>query len=132
MFGKGNKLYSMLRWKCAKCHEGDLFIRSNAYSFSNMDKMHECCPNCKQTYWPEPGFYYGTMYVSYAVSIALSVAVFVAMNVLWEFEVVRYLVINTVVLALAFPWMFRTSRAVWLNFFVHYEEDAEKADSVLD
>ena len=125
MLGKGNKLYSILHWKCAKCHDGDLYKTSSAYSFSNMDKMYDSCPNCKQAYWPEPGFYYGAMFVSYALSIALSVSVFVAMIVLWEFEVIRYLVINAAMLILALPWMFRTSRAVWLNVFVHYQEDAQ-------
>ena len=125
----------MLRWKCAKCHDGEVYKTANAYNFSNMDKMHDSCPKCNQTYWPEPGFYYGAMYVSYALSIALSVSVFVAMIVLWEFEVVRYLIINTAVLLLAFPWMFRTSRVVWLNFFVHYQKDgntAKKAEASLD
>lgn len=102
-----------------------MYKTKSAYSFSNLDKMHQSCPNCGQTYWPEPGYYYGAMYVSYALSIALSVAVFVAMIVLWEFEVVRYLLINTAVLALVFPWMFRTSRAVWINFFIHYKKDEE-------
>ena len=125
MVGKGSKLYSMLHWKCAKCHEGDMYKTSNPYNFSKLGEMYDTCPNCKQTYWPEPGFYYGAMYVSYALSIALSVAVFVASIVLWEFEVMRYLIINTVMLIIAFPWMFRTARAIWLNFFVHYQEDAE-------
>ncbi len=122
----------MLRWKCARCHVGEMYKTSSAYSFSNMDKMHDSCPHCGQKYWPEPGFYYGAMYVSYALSIALSVAVFVAMIVLWEFEVVRYLLINTTILVLAFPWMFRTSRAVWLNFFVKYEKVEDKAETALD
>ena len=102
-----------------------MYKTSNPYNFSKLGEMYDTCPNCKQTYWPEPGFYYGAMYVSYALSIALSVAVFVASIVLWEFEVMRYLIINTAMLIIAFPWMFRTARAIWLNFFVHYQEDAE-------
>ena len=125
MFGKGSKLYSVLRWKCPKCHERDMYLTRNPYKFSEMDKMHQDCPNCKQTYWPEPGYYYGAMYVSYALTVALSVAVFVAMTLLWEFEPLRYLIINTIVLALAFPWTFRTARSIWVNFFVHYEKDIE-------
>lgn len=126
MIGKETKLYSALKWKCAKCHEGEMFLTSNPYSFSNIDKMHDRCPHCNENYWPEPGFYYGAMYVSYALTIALSVAVFVAINVLWTFEVFTYLLINATILLLAFPWIFRTSRAIWLNFFVHYQSPEER------
>lgn len=126
MIGKGTKLYSILFWKCAKCHKGDLFKTRNAYSFSNIDKMHERCPNCNENYMPEPGFYYGAMYVSYALSIALSVSVFVAMTVLWTFDITYYLMANAAALLIVFPWMFRTSRAMWLNFFVHFNPNVEQ------
>ncbi|MGB0368672.1 MAG: DUF983 domain-containing protein, partial [Flavobacteriales bacterium] len=91
---KGSKIYSMLRLKCPRCHEGDLFLHKNPYSFTKLEKMPDNCPVCDQKYWPEPGFYYGAMYVSYALTIALSVAVFVAMTVLWRFEILWYLGIN--------------------------------------
>ncbi|WP_315820514.1 hypothetical protein [Paraflavitalea speifideaquila] len=44
--------------------------------------MPESCPECKQPYELEPGFWYGTAYVSYALSVALSVTTFVAWYVL--------------------------------------------------
>mgnify|MGYP002725703322 CR=1 FL=1 len=125
MFGIGSKLYSILRWKCARCHRGEMFRTENAYSVKNIANMYDACPVCGQNYWPEPGFYYGSMYVSYALTIAMSVAVFVAMTVLWRFDVVTYLAINSTVLILAFPWVFRTSRAIWLNFFVHYDKSMD-------
>lgn len=117
---KGTKLYSILNLKCPRCHEGDLFLTKNAYSVSNIDKMPDACPICGEKYWPEPGFYYGAMYVSYALTIALSVAVFVAMIVLWHFDVAWYLGLNATLIILFFPPIFRFSRAIWFNFFVKY------------
>lgn len=121
---KGQKLYSILRWKCPHCHEGNLFGNPNPYSPKEIANMPDKCPNCGQKFSLEPGFYYGAMYVSYALTIALSVAVFVAMIVLWEFNIGWYLGLNAAAIILVFPWIFRTSRAVWLNFFVGYEKDA--------
>jgi uncharacterized protein (DUF983 family) len=120
---KGTKLYSILNLKCPRCHEGDLFLTKNPYSFSNIDKMPDACPVCGEKYWPEPGFYYGAMYVSYALTIALSVAVFVAMIVLWKFDIAWYLSLNATFIILLFPPIFRVSRAVWFNFFVKYRKD---------
>lgn len=101
-----------------------MFLHKNAYNVSKIEKMPDNCPVCNQKYWPEPGFYYGAMYVSYALTIALSVAIFVAMTVLWRFEVLWYLGINAVSILLLFPPIFRVSRAVWANIFMHYDSNS--------
>lgn len=82
--------------------------------------MPETCSECGQKYLLEPGFYYGAMYVSYALTVALSVAVFVAMTVLWHFDTLWFLGLNALAIVIMFPLIFRTSRAVWINFFVRY------------
>lgn len=123
---KETKLYSILNLKCPRCHEGDLFLVKNPYTFSKLEKMPDTCPVCAQKYWPEPGFYYGAMYVSYALTIAVSVAVFVAMIVLWRFEILWYLGLNAAAILLLFPPIFRVSRAVWFNMFVSYKTPEER------
>ncbi|WP_424964423.1 DUF983 domain-containing protein [Ekhidna sp.] len=45
-------------------------------------KMHKKCPNCSQSLEPEPGFYTGAMYVSYAFQVAIIIAVITTTNVL--------------------------------------------------
>ncbi len=117
------KLYSILHSKCPACLKGDMFLTKNPYSISNIDKMPEKCPICDQKFFPEPGFYYGAMYVSYALTIALSVAVFVAMIVLWKFQILWYLGINSTLIIILFPPIFRSSRVIWANFFMHYNRE---------
>lgn len=119
---KETKLYSIVMLKCPRCHEGDFFLHKNPYSYSNLAKMPDHCPVCQQKYVLEPGFYYGAMYVSYALTIALSVAVFVAMSVLWHFEILWYLGINALLIILLFPPIFRLSRAAWANLFIDYSK----------
>ena len=77
MFGKGSKLYSIFKMKCPSCHEGDFFTTKNAYNLKKVAEMHARCPVCNQSYEPEPNFYYGSMYVSYAYTVALFVAIMV-------------------------------------------------------
>ena len=123
---KGTKLYSILKLKCPRCHEGNLFVSRNPYNFKMMDKMPDNCPVCNQKYWPEPGFYYGAMYVSYALTIAISVSVFVVMWLLSCFNVIPYLITNSLIILILFPPVFRFSRAVWVNFFIKYDHKRDK------
>lgn len=36
---KGTKLYSILRFKCPRCQDGDLFKVNNPYRLKYLDKM---------------------------------------------------------------------------------------------
>lgn len=38
-FRKGTKLYSILRFKCPKFQEGNLFINKNPYILKDFDKI---------------------------------------------------------------------------------------------
>ena len=79
---KGTKLYSILNNKCPRCHEGKFFDSANPYNLAKMTSMPDKCPECGQPYEPEPGFYFGAMYVSYALGVALFVTIWVATSVL--------------------------------------------------
>lgn len=122
---KVSLLSSVFKNKCPRCREGDLFLTKNPYSFSNIDKMPDNCPKCGQKYWIEPGFYYGAMYISYALTIALSVAIFVAMIVLWHFDIKWYLGLNFTAMVILFPPIFRLSRSVWAHIYI--KPDKERA-----
>ena len=77
MLKKGNKLYSILTGSCPKCHEENMFINKNPYKLSDTLKMHKRCSNCCTKYKIEPSFFFGSMYVSYAVGITFAVAAFI-------------------------------------------------------
>lgn len=129
MFKKGSKLYSIFNLKCPRCHESGLFKNSNPYKIENFFEMPKTCPNCGQRYELEPAFYYGAMYVSYAVSIAYLVAVFVAMLVLYpEFTINEYLFIGIGSLLALIPYFFKLCRAIYINFFVSYDPHSTQID----
>ena len=64
IFRKGSKAYSIFNLKCPKCHEEDLFEKPT-FSFQKPFDMREECTHCRQDFFPEPGFYYGAMFISY-------------------------------------------------------------------
>ena len=72
---KPNFLLSILKCKCTRCRRGDMFQTKNPYARGFM-KMNERCPVCGQPLDLEPGFYYGTNMVSYALAVLICVFTF--------------------------------------------------------
>jgi len=126
MFTKGSKLYSIFNNKCPKCQEGDFFSVPNSYDLKNFSKMEKQCKVCDLSYEPEPGYYFGAMYVSYAINVAVFVSVWVACIVLFKDINVWYQVLASVVIGLVLtPATFRWARLSWINFFVKYDSSAK-------
>lgn len=115
---------SILNGKCPRCNKGEVFCSKNPYDFKSMFLVHNHCSNCGAKFNPEPGFFYGAMYVGYAISVAYLTSFYVAMKVLLgEFDLSIYFLLAIGSLVLATPFVFRISRAIWLAFFVKDNND---------
>lgn len=128
MFAKGTKLYSIIHYKCPRCQNGDLFL-SAAYS-KNFMKMPDRCSHCGLSYQPEPSFYTGAMYVSYALQVALFTTVYVALRVLFNPSMVAYIITTIVAAVLLLPVTLRLSRTIYINFFYRYRPEFDHADKI--
>lgn len=124
MFGKGSKLYGISRMKCPRCHEGEMFSVKNPYRLKHLTKINERCDKCQQSFEPEPNFYYGAMYVSYAFATALFVFSFIVGSNFLGFDSFGIVVLMISMLLVLSPVIFRLSRVVWLHINVKYREDA--------
>jgi uncharacterized protein (DUF983 family) len=120
---KGTRLYSILANKCPRCHEGDFFKTKNPYDLKDFDKINGHCPVCGENFEREPGFYIGSMYVSYALSTALTVSTFVIFVLLLDFDVLNVLYVLLPLFIVLLPVFFRTARIIWLNLFVGYSPE---------
>jgi uncharacterized protein (DUF983 family) len=125
-FLKGNKLYSILTGTCPVCHEESMYIESNPYKLSLIFAMHEQCSNCGTKYKIEPSFFFGAMYVSYAVGIAFAVAAFVIAYYFLGGGLMTsfWVIIGTLVVFM--PIIVRLSRNIWINLFLHYKPNVGK------
>lgn len=117
---ESSAIVSALKCKCPGCHKGDLFLISNPYVLKSITKMPENCPVCNLSLDQEPGFYWGAMYVSYGLTVALSFVSFVGVYLVWGWLTWQYLIINTILLLLTLPLIFRYSRVIWLYLFGRY------------
>ncbi|MCR9253719.1 MAG: DUF983 domain-containing protein [bacterium] len=97
-----------------------MFVNST-YSRS-FAKMHKNCPNCGQSFEPEPGFYTGAMYISYAIQVAIVLFVILSTNILYgEKELGWYLIWIIGLISGFFPIIFRMSRSIWIHMFVKHQ-----------
>lgn len=125
MFSKGSKLYSIFKRKCPRCQEGEFFV-STPYDLSKIGDIKESCSECGLKYEKEPGFYYGAMYVSYALGVATFVTCWVSMNLFftgisagWQIGIV------IAVLLISGPYLFSLSKIIWANMFIPYNKNAK-------
>ncbi len=122
MFAKGHKIYSIITGKCPKCHEESMYTNKNPYVLSEALSMHERCSNCNTKYKIEPSFFYGAMYVSYAVGIAFAVAAFVIAYYVFNASIDGLFISIIATLIVFLPVILRLSRNIWINFFIHYDK----------
>ncbi|PST82344.1 DUF983 domain-containing protein [Pedobacter yulinensis] len=126
--------YGFRNAKCPRCRRGNIF-EGSAYSFK-AQKMNELCPHCGLKFEREPGYFYVSMFVSYAMSVAQIITLSVASYVLGlklDYENLWYFIgiILAGVLLLA-PFNFRYSRVVllyWLSPGLHYNPE-KSADHI--
>ncbi len=112
-------MISIARQQCPSCRSEKMFT-GPVYS-KRFYNMHQKCPNCSQELEPEPGFYTGAMYVSYAFQIIL-IAIFVVASLILGVEgsywwYVGWIAGLSVVLL---PLIYRLSRSVWAHMFIPY------------
>jgi uncharacterized protein (DUF983 family) len=132
---KPNLMLSLLRSKCTRCRRGDMFKTKNSYAVGFMN-MNVKCPVCGQPLDMEPGFYYGTNMISYALSVLVCGATFFFWWAIIGFSLndsrfFWWMGFNAFLLLALQPPLMRISRAVWLSFFVRYRPNWEAGD-ILD
>lgn len=120
IFPRRSKAFAIFNFKCPRCHRGDLF-ETGSFSFSKPFEMPERCPHCGFPYLPEPGFYYGSMFISYIISgfFCLGFVMFFHWVLDWGLGASFALLIAFC--AVIFVWFFRFSRSLWINMIYRYD-----------
>ncbi|SFB88381.1 Protein of unknown function [Zunongwangia mangrovi] len=123
-FLKGTKLYSIFTGTCPVCQEESMYKEKNPFKLSKVYEMHEHCSHCGTKYKIEPSFFYGAMYVSYAVGVAFAVASFIIAHYFLGGGLLTsfFAIVGTLIIFM--PIIMRLSRNIWINFFLNYDKDA--------
>ena len=106
--------------KCPKCREGDLFLKET-WSFQQPFEMHKRCPNCNQNYMPEPGFYFGAMFISYILWGWFSIVLCLGLVFCFEWSVNGAFALLIFISLIFFVWIFRISRSIWIHINIKFQ-----------
>ena len=106
-----DRLRGVLAKRCPICLRGAMF--------DCFMSMRDACPVCGHSFTPEPGFFQGAMFISYAVGVAELVVVSIIAYVFLSPHtgVVLALGAAGVVHLLLVPQLFEYSRVIWAHLF---------------
>lgn len=114
--------------RCPRCRRAHMFTDPNPWHLKKTLSMHEKCSECGQHFELEIGFWWGTGYVSYLLSVVYMAISFVIWWLVVGFSLhdhrfFFWLICTPVSLVALQPWLMRFSRALYLYFFVKYNEN---------
>ncbi len=116
----GNKLYSIFAFKCPRCQRGDLF-ETPTFSFRRPFDMPEQCAVCGQSYMPEPGFYFGAMFIGYILTGWFCILFAMFFHWVLDWSLLASFGLLIAVILFFFVYFFRLARSVWINIVVKYD-----------
>jgi uncharacterized protein (DUF983 family) len=102
--------------KCPRCREGDIFVHPIS-KISKFSEMNSHCSKCGVSFEPEPGFYYGSLFVSYAFTVAIMVIVWTPLFFFINPPDWVYGATLVGFSILSIPFSFRYSRILFLYWF---------------
>lgn len=112
------KWISAWKYTCPRCRKGDLFTKP--FNIGEPLSMHHSCSKCEQLFEPEPGYYYGAMFLSYILSsgFLLPMALFFVFYLKWSVNATMGIVILLGIIF--FIRILRFSRSLWIHIMVKY------------
>ncbi len=115
---------AMWQNKCPRCRKGDIFIKP--LDILNPLDMPKECAVCSQPTEPEPGFYYGAMFLSYGITslILLPTTLFLLFYV--KLSLTLTFMIMGMMMVMMFLKLLRGSRSLYFHLVVRYDENFEQ------
>jgi len=114
-------LRSMWIYKCPRCRQADLFI--SPLNLSKPLDMNKRCEVCDLNFEPEPGYYFGAMFISYGISAFFFLTV--AAILYFAFHLGPNPILGWVIFIgiISFLKILRLSRSVWIHIMTKYEPE---------
>jgi uncharacterized protein (DUF983 family) len=109
-------LSAMVNGLCPQCRRGRLF--QNPILSLKFGKTNEFCSCCGVKFEVEPGFFYGAMFVSYAINASVVVAGVILYFLFFSTWSEWFAIIGVGIVTLFLtPFTFRASRSFYLHAF---------------
>jgi uncharacterized protein (DUF983 family) len=117
----GISLKAMWNYKCPRCRQGDLFVKP--FTLSKPLAMNHSCHHCNLLFEPEPGYYYGAMFLSYIVFSLIMLPFALLLNFYFKLSVDMTMLIVILLSAVGFFRILRGARSLWIHIMVRYKAE---------
>lgn len=107
----------VVKGKCPNCKKGNIFETKGNILLFRMPKMNKRCNECGYKFEKETGFFFGAMFVSYALAVAEMIASLIIFWVLFDLSPLNVFFIITIVAFISSTFNFRLSRTIWIYLF---------------
>ncbi|MBF8150087.1 DUF983 domain-containing protein [Winogradskyella sp. F6397] len=111
------KIFSILKCKCPNCDTGDMFNHKGNIFLFKIPEMNKRCEQCDFKFEKETGFFFGAMFVSYALGAAEMIASLVLFWNIVDLSPLMVFSIIVVIAVLLSTFNFRLSRSIWTHIF---------------
>lgn len=119
-----NRIVAFLSGRCPKCQTGSIF--QSSFLSTKFQKVNDRCPHCGTNFSPEPGFFWGAMYFSYALVVGWCI---VTASIFYQIYEEPPLVLTSVVIIgttlLLLPLIARLSRLLLIYLIAPYRQFEE-------
>ncbi len=112
---------NILSNNCPNCNTGKVFKDKSFFFSIGFPKMNEYCNHCNNKFEKEPGYFFGSMFVSYALGVGEAIITYVIAHQFFEenFDLRMIPIIAGVILLLS-SFNLRLSRMIWIYMFKNY------------
>jgi uncharacterized protein (DUF983 family) len=116
-----HSLYHIFKNDCPNCHKGKVFADKSFFFSLGFPKMHEYCSHCNTKFEPEPGYFFGAMFINYGLTVGQGIITYLIASLFFEkaFDPMIIPIIAVVILLLCF-FNIRLSRMIWIYMFRNY------------
>ena len=126
---QGSKIYSIIYNLCPRCHLSNFWKYNNPYKNIIISDHHNLgiCETCNLKFEIEPGFFFGSMYVSYAISVFISLLIWIFYEYFFiEYDLFYLICFVALLLFFLSPITYFISRLIWINIFIHYDSKCQE------
>ncbi len=114
----GFSLKAMWQYKCPRCRKGNMFKKP--FQLSSPLAMNDRCEVCNLKMEPEPGFYFGAMFLSYVIASFMFLVPTLLLVFVLKWSSTAALTFTFIFAAITYIRFLRGSRALWLHINVKY------------
>jgi len=107
----------MLKCKCPNCKKGKMYNQLGSLFLFKAPKMNANCSECDFKFEKEPGFFFGAMFISYALIVAEMVASVVIFKFILDLSYIAVVSLSVLISILLSITNFRISRSIWVYMF---------------